>query len=97
MIVPVVERTIVVRDSDEADESRFVVYVRDWQDVLEDGTGRHVMMPESVWLNLDDTEALGRELIALAQALREEREPVAVKPPAKKAAATRKRVAKKAS
>lgn len=95
MIEPVIERTIVVRDSDPDDESRFVVYVRDATDVEEDGTGRHIMMPDSVWLNLDDTEALGHALIALAQAVQEEREPVVeAKPPAKRAA-PRKRAARK--
>lgn len=98
MIVPVVERTIVVRDSDPDDESRFTIYVRDAVDVEQEDGGRHVMLPEGVWLTLDDTEQLGRELIALAQALREEREPAAEEPkPVAKKTAARKRPARKAT
>lgn len=93
MIEPVVERTIVVRDSADDDESRFTIYVRDAADVDD---GRHVMLPDSVWLTLDDTEALGHALVRLAQDVRAEREPADAepKPPAKRAA-PRKRAAKK--
>lgn len=92
MIEQIVERMIVVRDSDPDDESSFTIYALD---VMADDD-RRVMMPESVWLNLDDTEQLGRELIALAQVLREERAvPVDAEPPVAKKAAPRKRAAKK--
>lgn len=96
MIRPTIERRIVVRDSDEKDESAFTIYVRDVEDVADEDTARHIMMPESVWLSLDDTEQLGHALIELAQAVRAEREPVAKAAPAKKTAA-RKRPARKAT
>lgn len=75
MIEPVIERTIVVRDSDDGDETMFVIRTLGPD---EDNAGRQVVMPGDVWLNLDDTDALGRELVALAQVLRDEREPVVV-------------------